>query len=304
MNSPTNSKTIEEMILFIRGERVLLDKDIAGLFSVTTGNLNKAVKRNSGRFPSDFMFQLTKKETEETSCFQFGILKRGANFKYLPYAFTEQGIAMLSSVLKSKRAVQVNISIMRVFVNIRRVASVNKEMQRSLKRIEEKLSINDRDTKTLLEVIQKPSETRLLIPGKPFSNKKVLRDILNNCEDYIYWVDKYFSKPGLDLLFEAIDLKRIKEVKILMLEEKVDDKFKKMFEDLKKEVKPSGVAVEIGFLEATERHDIHDRWIISKNKVFNVPSTDTVARGQYSETKETKNRPPFEKWWETRIKFC
>ena len=103
----------------------MLDKDLAELYHVTTGNLNKAVKRNIRRFPSDFMFQLTKEEWDSLR-FQIGILEvgRGKYTKFLPYAFTEQGLAMLSGVLNSDIAIDVNISIMRAFVSLRRVAAV------------------------------------------------------------------------------------------------------------------------------------------------------------------------------------
>ena len=106
---------IESIILIIRRKKVILDRDLAELYGVTTGNLNKAVKRNIDRFPDDFMFQLIKEEYEAVR-FQFGIFETGRHSKYLPNAFTEQGVAMLSSVLRSRRAVKVNIEIMRAFV--------------------------------------------------------------------------------------------------------------------------------------------------------------------------------------------
>ena len=117
-------QTIQSRIYEIRGQRVMLDRDLAELYQVTTGNLNKAVKRNIKRFPSDFMFQLTTEEWELLK-FQIGILKngRGQHTKYLPYAFTEQGLAMLSGILNSDIAINVNINIMRVFVAIRSMAN-------------------------------------------------------------------------------------------------------------------------------------------------------------------------------------
>ena len=116
---------IQSKIYEVRGVKVMLDKDLAELYHVTTGNLNKAVKRNIRRFPSDFMFQLTKEEWDSLR-FQIGILEvgRGKYTKFLPHAFTEQGLAMLSGVLSSDIAINVNISIMRAFVSIRRVAAV------------------------------------------------------------------------------------------------------------------------------------------------------------------------------------
>ena len=113
-------QTIQNKIFTIRGKQVMLDKDLAELYGVTTGNLNKAVKRNLNRFPEDFMFRLTKEEYESL-IFQIGISKgRGGN-RFLPYAFTEQGVAMLSSVLNSETAIQINIGIIRAFVEVRKM---------------------------------------------------------------------------------------------------------------------------------------------------------------------------------------
>jgi hypothetical protein len=134
---PIPVERIEKAILLIRGEKVILDRTLAELYGVTTGNLNKAVKRNLERFPQDFMFQLRQEEYESLR-FQFGILERGRHSKYLPYAFTEQGVAMLSSVLRSKRAVHVNIEIMRAFVRLRQILTAHKDLERKLEDIEKK----------------------------------------------------------------------------------------------------------------------------------------------------------------------
>jgi len=130
---------IEKKILFLRGHRVMLDSDLAALYGVTVFNLNKAVKRNRDRFPVDFCFRLSKEEYRILR-FQFGILRtgHGQHRKYLPYAFTEQGVAMLSSVLRSKRAVMVNIAIMRVFVRIRRLMGEHKDLIQRLDELEKK----------------------------------------------------------------------------------------------------------------------------------------------------------------------
>ena len=131
--------TIAERIHLIRGERVLLDVDLAMLYGVTTSNLNKAVQRNADRFPTDFMFQLGPEEAKSL-IFQFGISKRvgrGGN-RRLSYAFTEQGVAMLSSVLHSARAVAVNIEIMREFVRLRQLLSTHADLARKLETLEQK----------------------------------------------------------------------------------------------------------------------------------------------------------------------
>jgi len=130
---------IEQAILLIRGQRVMLDRDLAALYGVTTSNLNKAMKRNLDRFPADFMFQLAIDEAQAClgSRFQIGILKKGQNIKYLPYVFTQEGVAMLSSVLRSPRAVQVNIAIMRVFVRLRETLALHKDLAHKLAQLEQ-----------------------------------------------------------------------------------------------------------------------------------------------------------------------
>ena len=130
------SERIEKAILLIRGEKVLLDKDLAALYQVSTSALNKAVTRNRDRFPSDFMFQLTKEEFSNLK-FHFGTSSWGGTRK-LPRVFTEQGVAMLSTVLKSKRAVMVNIEIMRAFVKLRRMLASHTDLARKLDDLEKK----------------------------------------------------------------------------------------------------------------------------------------------------------------------
>ena len=288
---------IEEKIFLIRGLNVMLDKDLAELYGVKTKSLNLAVKRNIDRFPYDFMFQLTKEEFANLR-FQFETSRWGG-IRYLPYAFTEQGVAMLSSVLNSKRAIQVNIGIMRIFVNIRRLVSANKGILNRLNQLEYSVESHDKKIRTIFEVIYRSSDAKLLSPGKPFSNKKAIRDIISSCEKYIYWVDKYFSRAGLDWLSESLSASKVKGIKILMSSEKADEKFVSLYKDLKEELKSDGIKCELRvIIDNKLRADIHDRWIISENLCYNMPSTDTVARGQYSEVKRTANFPPFAEWWE------
>jgi len=147
---------IEHVILLIRGQRVMLDRDLAALYGVETKNLNKAVQRNLDRFPADFMFQLTLDEARAcaASRFQFGTLKRGQNIKYLPRVFTQEGVAMLSSVLRSPRAVQVNIAIMRVFVRLRETLALHKELAHKLAELERKIEGHDAGIRTLFDAIR------------------------------------------------------------------------------------------------------------------------------------------------------
>lgn len=145
---------IESKILLIRGQKVMLDRDLARLYGVETFNLNKAVKRNPGRFPTDFMFQLSKEEYKALR-FQFGMLERGRYSKYLPYAFTEHGVAMLSSVLHSERAIMVNIAIMRAFVKIKQVLSTHKEISRKLSELEQRVGKHDAQILIIFDAIKK-----------------------------------------------------------------------------------------------------------------------------------------------------
>jgi hypothetical protein len=146
------SEIIESKIYSIRGQRVMIDSDLAVLYEIETFNLNKAVKRNIDRFPKDFMFQL-KKEEYQSLLFQFGISSCHGGRRTLPNAFTEQGVAMLSSVLKSKKAVQVNIAIMRTFVKCREFIAMNTEIASKLKELEEAIKGNRSDIKLIFATI-------------------------------------------------------------------------------------------------------------------------------------------------------
>jgi hypothetical protein len=144
---------IEQAILLIRGQRVMLDRDWAAMYGVSTGNLS--------RFPPDFMFQLTVDEADSLR-FQFGSLQKGLHFKYLPRIFTQEGVAMLSGVLRSPRAEQVNIAIMRAFVRLRETLSLHKELAHKLSELERKIENHDENIRTLFEAIHQlmtPPET-------------------------------------------------------------------------------------------------------------------------------------------------
>ena len=178
--SITPQDVIESKILLIRGKKVMLDRDLANLYGVTTGRLNEQVRRNIERFSDDFMFQLSKEEFDilisqiailddknsknsEDSHFlrsQNAILKseRGKHRKYLPYVFTEQGVAMLSSVLNSKKAIQVNVAIMRTFVNIRKFVSSYEGLAMKVAELEKKYDKKIYKIFKVLDYLMKGSE--------------------------------------------------------------------------------------------------------------------------------------------------
>ena len=144
---------IAHLIFVFRGQKAMLDSDLATLYGVTTGNLNKAVKRNAQRFPSDFMFQLTAEEADDL-IFQTGRSKGRGGRRHCPYAFTEQGIAMLSSVLNSDRAIRVNIAIMRAFVKLRQMLETNRGLAQKFSELERHVGKQDEEIAAILEAIR------------------------------------------------------------------------------------------------------------------------------------------------------
>ncbi len=147
------SERIISRIFLIRGKKVMTDQDLAELYEVKTKALNQAVKRNIARFPIDFMFQLNKQENDVWRS-QFVTLKnsRGQHRKYLPYVFTEQGVAMLSSVLNSGRAIQVNIQIIRTFTKLRELLATNKQLREKIESMEKRY---DKKLKDIFEVLKR-----------------------------------------------------------------------------------------------------------------------------------------------------
>ena len=152
-------EALASKIYFIRGQKVMLDRDLAALYGVETKQLKRQVKRNIYRFPEDFMLELT---TEEVLRCQFGTLKRGEHAKYPPYAFTEQGIIMLSSVLNSRRAVEVNIRVVRVFIRLREMISTNKEILHKLEQLEKRMDNKDAEVQNIFDVLHE-----LVDPQRP-----------------------------------------------------------------------------------------------------------------------------------------
>ena len=144
-------ETIAAKIYLIRGVKVMLDRDLADLYEVETAQLKRAVKRNIDRFPEDFMFELTKEELDNWRC-RFGISNSDKmGLRHKPMAFTEQGVAMLSSALRSKRAIQVNIEIMRAFVRLRQILATHKDLEHKLVELEKRY---DKQFKIVFEAIR------------------------------------------------------------------------------------------------------------------------------------------------------
>jgi hypothetical protein len=146
---------IQSKIYIIRGQKVMLDSDLADMYGVQTKALKQAVRRNIDRFPEDFMFELTKEEADNVLRSQIVTLKQGEHLKYLPFAFTEHGVLMLSSILRSERAVQVNIQIMRVYSKMKELLMLHKDILLKLEKLEKKTDRHDEEIKTIFAVLKK-----------------------------------------------------------------------------------------------------------------------------------------------------
>lgn len=151
-------EVLESKILLIRGHRVMLDRDLAPMYGIAVRRLNEQVKRNRKRFPPDFMFQLSVGEALQFTRSQFATLKRGQNLKYRPYAFTDNGISMLSSVVNTDRAIGVNIQIMRTFNKIKRFLFDNAELRRKIEALEKKYDAQFKSVFDAIRALMEPPD--------------------------------------------------------------------------------------------------------------------------------------------------
>lgn len=221
--------SIESRILNIRDRQVILDRDLAELYGVETKALNQAVKRNAKRFPEDFMFQLTKEESLNllstitsqqetsnqekkytplgtgTSRSQIVTMKteRGKNLKYRPYAFTEQGIAMLSGILRSDTAIEVNIRIMRAFVAMRRFLLANAQLFQRIETLEMRQISTDNKLNQVLSKLDDGTATKIegiFYEGEVFSARAFIEDLIKSAQHEIILIDAYVDATILNLL--------------------------------------------------------------------------------------------------------
>lgn len=216
---PVDKEKVKTQILEIRGYRVMIDKDIAEYFGTTTGNLNRAMKRNIKRFPANFCFQLT---SDECSRFQIGILNggRGSNIKYLPYVYTEQGVAMLTSALHTDRAIEASIQIMEAFVEMSHYIRQNQQLlpYDELKALELKhYQLSDKvqniednmltraDLSDLMKLFDSDIKTEeiLILNGEPFKADEAFQRIYKKAKKSIIVVDDYLGVKALRHLTHA-----------------------------------------------------------------------------------------------------
>lgn len=247
-------KSIEEKIYTIRDKQIMLASDVAKLYNVETKRINEIVKRNLNRFPEDFCFQLTKEEyVNLTSQFAMSNIGRGGNH-YLPYAFTEHGIMMLSGLLKSDIAVSVNIKIINAFVAMRKLLNNNFEirlgnLEQIAISVDNKLIENDKKFEELFSKFKNPVNTNLFFNGEIYNAHSLLIDIFNTAKDNIIIIDNYVDKYLLDILAKT-------HKKVIIFTRNVDEN------DLRKYLKQyHNIVINI-------TKDFHDRFIILDKKVL------------------------------------
>jgi len=246
-------KDLKSKIYTIRSVQVMLDRDLAELYGVLTRNLNKAVKRNSKRFPLDFMFQLSKEEFEDLK-FQFGTSSWGG-IRKLPYVFTEQGVATLSGILKSAKAIEVNIQIIRAFVAMRKFISANTYLFQRLDAAETKLIDHDKKFEQVFNAIEDKSikpEKGIFFDGQIFDSHKLVSDIIRKAEKTIVLIDNYIDDSVLTLF-----CKRNKDVQAIIFTKEIS---KQLTLDLAK------YNSQYPSIELKEFKQSHDRFIIIDNK--------------------------------------
>ena len=196
----STTEKIKSMIYEIRGKQVILDSDLANLYNVETKNLNKTVSRNIARFPENFMFRLTDNEYESLR-FQIGTSKSRGGRRYLPYAFTEQGVAMLAGLLHSDIAIEMSIAIINTFVAMRKFISTSLIEQRYIKDL---VLEHDYDIKLLKESFSKFEEKRkineIYFSGQIYDAYSKIKDILKEAKKDIIIIDAYADKTVLDII--------------------------------------------------------------------------------------------------------
>ena len=253
-----NSEEIKNLIYTIRGKQVMLDSDVAMLYHYETKNVNKAMKRNIERFPEDFCFQLTNDEFKNLR-FQFGTLNKKVNNgkvtrKYLPYVYTEQGISMLAGVLKNDIAVQVSISIIRAFIEMRKFISSNSQIFERLTNVEYKLLEHDKKFDEIFDSLLKKEEfkQKIFFGGQIYDAYSLVIDIIKRAKNKIIIIDNYIDDSILKIL-----IKKNRNVEVVILTSKKSNISKLDMQQFNKEYP---------ILKVAKTDKFYDRFIIIDNK--------------------------------------
>jgi phage regulator Rha-like protein len=266
-----NKQNLQDKIYTIRGLQVMLDNDLADLYNVETKNLNRAVNRNIERFPQSFRFQLTQEEYEnlrfqfgtssskDSLRFQFGTLEnaRGKHRKYLPYVFTEQGISMLSAVLRSDIAIKVSIQIIDAFVSMRKIISQNIIAYERFERIEQRLTLHDKKFFKIFEALEnktkKPSEG-IFFDGQIYDAYVFVKELLKNAKNEVVLIDNYID----DTVFTLFS--KYQNLQIKIYSQSISKQLKLDYEKYNSQYKN---------IELKEFKKAHDRFlIIDKKEIY------------------------------------
>lgn len=247
---------IKNLIYMIRGKQVMIDNDVANIYHCETKYLNRVVKRNIERFPEEFCFQLTEDEFEVLRC-QFVTLNkngRGQHRKYLPYVFTEQGIAMLSALLKSDVAVRVSINIMKAFIEMRKFLMINGQIFERLSSVENKLLEHDKKIDKVFNSLQLEEniKQRIFFDGQIYDAYSLIIDIIKKAKKKILIIDNYIDDSVLKML-----TKKNNNVEVVIL---TSDKSNIQKIDIQKFNK------EYPILKVAKTNKFHDRFIIIDNE--------------------------------------
>ena len=252
MKKITSYLQIRDKIHLIRGVQIILDKDLADLYEVETKNLNKAVKRNIERFPEDFMFQL-KKDEFENLMFQIGTSNRGGTRK-LPFAFTEHGITALSGVLRSKKAIEVNIQVIRMFVSMRKFLLQNASLFQKFQQIDQKLLEHDFNFKKVFKALEKEELPKkgIFFDGEIFDAHKFVSDLINKANSKIILIDNYIDYSTL-LLFSS------SRADTIIYTSKISERLKLDLKNYNAQYKP---------IEIKRFNLSHDRFLIVDENIY------------------------------------
>ena len=250
---------IKNLIYTVRGKQVMLDSDVAMLYHYETKNINKAMKRNINRFPEDFCFQLTEKEVENLR-FQIGTSSLNKETyggrRYLPYVYTEQGISMLAGVLKNEIAIQVSISIIRAFIEMRRFISLNGQIFQEISDIKGQLLEHDKKFDEVFDELQRKQETEfkqsIFFDGQIFDAYSLIIDIIRQARQKILIIDNYIDDSILKMLS-----KKNKDIEVVILTTQ-NSNIRKL--DIQKFNKQYPV------LKLAYTNKFHDRFIVIDNK--------------------------------------
>lgn len=258
MENQFSNERIEGMIVTVRNVHVIIDRDLAKLYQVNISQMNRQIKRNMDRFPEDFMFQLTKAEYDGLKC-HFGISNSRGGDRALPYAFTEQGVSMLSGILRSEIAIQINIRIIRAFVSMRRFIAANSSIFQRLEKVEYRQFESEYRINELFEKLENKTlqnSQGIFFDGQMFDAYVFAADLIRSASKSVVLIDNYIDETVLTMLD-----KREKEIEAVIYTKDINRKFSLDLKKHNEQYRPVEVRT---FTKA------HDRFLLIDEKVYHL----------------------------------